>query len=685
MENDAFSLAAGHLAERVNTGEARGRVKRARLVNLLNRVHFHDGEIALSFLERGAGGSPLTVPARPLPCDGIELRCTWANPFPHSPDPDRHDLVGFSFSAGLERYFVPTSIVQWNPDGLSLGLPAEAFVVGARRTRRHRCQGVEAILHRGDTMLHGELSSFCASSLAVTLKQGSLDGHTGGLVRVELRRDGEVHFDGPCALIEQREVPGGRILVLEPPQTGITRQKAKSVRTDRRRPAPLPTVSFRHPLTGRLVALRASDVSGAGFAVEEDARHAVLFPGLVLPEARIEFMVGTALPCRVQVLHTSALAEGGSKAGFAILDMDPADHVRLCSTLHSVEDRGATISSSAVDLDALWDFFFEAGFLYPAKYASLKGQREDFKRLYEKLYHRSPSISRHVIYQDRGVIYGHVSMFRFYRRTWLLHHHAAIPSSRHRAGVVVMEQILRYLNEFHHLPAARMRYIAVYYRPDNRFANRVFGMTTRAMGDRTRNSLDAFAYLHVAAEGEAALPPGWSFEAATGADLEAFTRCYREHSGGLLAQGLDLDPDGAAADPELDREYAALGLTRGRRLYALRDGGEGPVAILAANRSDLGLNLSDLTNCIQCMVVAPARLDREALRASLRRAALDYPSHSASALVYPRTHAETVGLPYEKSYDLTILDMEHFGRYLEIFAKHTGSRSMVPRGTRGLA
>jgi hypothetical protein len=76
-------------------------------------------------------------------------------------------------------------------------------------------------------------------------------------------------------------------------------------------------------------------------------------------------------------------------------------------------------------MDALWNFFFDTGFIYPEKYAFFQANKEAIKKTYERLYSQSPHVARHFICQEKGAILGHMAMVRFYENSWLIHHHAA--------------------------------------------------------------------------------------------------------------------------------------------------------------------------------------------------------------------------------------------------------------------
>lgn len=648
-------------------GPACRRVSRRWLVNALNRVNFQDGKVLVAFRNR-ATGSRHAAWARPSPCADFELECRWVRTPALPGGRAAWELETLQLSDGLAQIEIPVDGAAWDERGARLTLPPAAFDVTSRSAKRHECRGVRAVVTVGGAALAGRLCSSSSASFSVQLAAARAGAPAAGEpVHVTLARGAAELFSGRCAVLRSAREGRGLHVALKP-LAAPAGARLPSARPRCLRPqlAPLPLIVFRHPLSGRQVALRALDVSGAGFSVEEEASRAQLLPGLLLPRVRIEVAAGFEFPCAARVVYNEPTADGGLRSGLAIEAMSLRDHTRLTALLHLGEYRNTSVCTPHVDLEELWSFFFESGFIYPEKYRHIKDQKAHFLRLYRNLYTRTPRIARHIIYQERGAIHGHVSMFRWLPATWILHHHAALTSPRHKAGLVVMEQMLRYINEFHRLFPDLMRYIACYFRPNNRFASRAFGGAARALADPRRCSLDAFAYFHLAGAGagDAPLPAGWTLAEAAFADREALRAAYARDSGGLMIEGLALREDDLAREPALSREYARLGFRRDRRLFALRRGAA-CVALIAANRSDLGLNLSDLTNGLQAFVVDPAPLSPPVLLAALRSLAGPYPPGAAAVLLHPLAWADANALAYDKAYELTVLDLEHIGPYLQ--------------------
>jgi hypothetical protein len=652
-------------------------VTRKRLINSLNKLHFIDGGIILNFRHRG-DLSLISIPARPQPCLDSTLFCTWQDETGPAADLTSYDFVSFFISDGLHKIVVEADLLDSNPEGIRFVLPSVGHDVSDREVKRHPCRGVGARITAGHESVMGDLVNFSARSFSIQMSpedKRSLTAEPGHNVDVFLSREGHGIFFGECKVVRRKKTQDGACIVLRPLRAVAPRHKPRKYRSLRPDISPMPDIVFPHPFTGNKMALKAADISGSGFAVKEHMSRAMLIPGMKIPDISIEFMSGFTTRCDAQVIYSEKTKSDTVKSGLAIVDMDVNDHTRLSSLLHQGTFKNSQVCTSTLNLDELWDFFFESGFIYPEKYQFIRKQKEHFRKLYLNLYENNPRIARHIIYRDKGLIFGHVSMLRYYRRTWLLQHHAAISSGRHKAGLVVMEHMLHFINEFHVVFPGLMKYIGCYFRPNNRFAERVFGGSVRSLDDSRKCSLDSFAYLHLGRDGDpGSLPERWELAKVRGEDLAALRAHYAEHSGGLLLQGLDLTERAISLEPEISREYSQLGFKRERHLYSLKR--KGVVrAILAANVSDVGLNMSDLTNCLQAFVIDHEGLPPEVLFRALKGLVRHYSHDVVPVLVHPRSYADERSVRYAKTYDLGILDLDHFGPYLTYIKDLTGGPS----------
>jgi len=651
------------------------RISQSRLINYLNRINFRDGDVTLHFRHKKYGHNICHL-AKPQICNGNFLRCLWSEHADAEKKLKHFAFTHFSFTDGLNHVHVNGKLLEVSKNGVYMELPDVCYERKAREIKRHQSGNVSAQISQDGKIAKGSLESFSAQSFGISLPDISLSDHAlekGMPANIILRNKSHYIYSGSCDIIRQNVRGNEKYLVLKPVKDNIRIFRPKEVRSERLKLSPIPNIIFTHPVTGKKISLGLLDISGVGFSVAEDEDNALLMPGLIIPELEIEFIHGFRVKCKAQVIYR-VHTEQHVQCGVAILDMNVQDHLKLSSFLHQAKNRHSFIGTTNVDLDALWDFFFETGFVYPEKYVHIIDQKEKFAALYKKLYNESPEISRHVIYQDKGKIYGHVSMFRYYQNTWLMHHHAALKSPKHKAGLVVMEHILQYINETHTLASAKMKYIACYFRPNNRFAGRVFGGAAKALDDQSICSLDDFAYFHFKPGDEHETQfEDWSLNPSNVDDLVILNQWYKANSGGLMVEGLDLTPNAAVKDKVTNREYEDAGFRRLREIYSLKYDDE-LLAIIVVNSSDLGLNMSDLTNCVQVFVLEEKSVPLGVVYGALKEFANCYEQEEIPVMVYPASYAVARSLPFDKVYALTVLNLDYISPYLQFMQSLTSQK-----------
>ncbi|MDW7771727.1 MAG: hypothetical protein SCH71_02450 [Desulfobulbaceae bacterium] len=657
------------------------KVTQARLVNYLNRINFKDGDITLNFKHKKYG-HPITLLAKPQICNDNFLLCIWSEHFDAEKKLKQFTFTYFSFTDGLSNVCVEAKLLEISRKGVYLGLPEYCYERTFRGFKRYLCNGITAQISQDGYLVKGTLINFCAESFTVKYaldsQQLQLEMNPDNHVNVQLiNNKGDFVFFGECAIIRQEKYTSGITLVLKNVKNNISRMKSKTFRTERLVLSPLPNLIFHHPLTQKKIILGLKDISGLGFSIEEDAENSVLLPGLIITDLGIDFIQGFTLKCKAQVLYRIT-QDDVVTCGFVILDINLSDHIKLSSLIHQAKNKHSCICTSNVDLDSLWDFFFDSGFVYPEKYLQIADQKEIFIDTYKKLYNEKPEIAQHIIYQDKGKIYGHISIYRFYEKTWLLHHLAAIKSTKHKAGLVVLEHILQHINELHSLPPAKMDFLAGYYRPNNRFSKRLFGSSaTGSMGDSQKSSIDEFAYFHFQPNGKPAPPfSALNISDTDPDDLEILKYWYDEFSGGLLIKALDLTPEANCMGGTICDDYSKAGFKRKRKLFSIKTDDE-LVAVLIVNISDFGINMSNLTNCIQIFVLDPPTINKEILNYALVQLAEYYEYDNIPVLFYPKSYAELYDFSSEKTYLLGILNLEYIGEYLKYMESLTLPKKQI--------
>jgi hypothetical protein len=661
-----------------NKSSNKRQVSQKYLINILNYINFQDETILINF-KHSKYDSIISIRARPQPSIGDTLDCLWIENTDLDKKLKSYEFLHFIIDDGQKLILVEPVLKGLSKEKISFILPETCYEVSSRKVKRYSCKDIQVEFIQKSAVFYGSLLDFNAISFRVEIT--ALPPKSFQWINPEFpmtvvfRKEKEIFYTGDCRIIRQTLGQKIRTFVLEPKDYQIHRFKPKEIRSPRHLLSPLPNITFKHPIIEKTITLMADDISGSGFSVEEYHDHSVLLPGMIIPKLFIEFANDFKIRCEAQVIYRNIYVREEkmyAKCGIAILDMDIQDQVRLSSLLHTVTNKKSCVCNQ-VDLDALWKFLFETGFVYPEKYAAIYTNKEKFRETYEKLYIHNPNIARHFIYQDKGTIHGHISMVRFYENTWLFQHHAANRSHNDKAGLVVLNQIARYVNDFYCLYVTHMNFVICYFSQNNKFPERVFGGFTEKLNDPKGSSLDSFAYFQLSKDlKEWYFSRSWVLTKTQPKDLLELKSFYESRSGGLMTHALDLEPDMIDCD-DLSREYQRIGFKRERYLFSLRKD-DVLKAIIMVNISDTGLNMSNLTNCIHVIVLDSVDLPCIALYSNLFELFKYYGQDKIPILLYPVSYAESQSIQYEKIYNLWVISTQqtiHFLKHINnIFGRY---------------
>ena len=643
-------------------------IRRDRLINSLNRINFQDGEVVLNFRHQKYN-SIFSVHVTPQPCLDNHLICDWLELQEPVKKLNSYTFDHFYFTDGFKRVLVDAKLVDISSQWVKLDLPETCIEISTRKVRRHKCSNVSVQLSQDGVLLEGVLKSFSAVSFSVHIPKEyrnilqAIDKKSP--FNIILKNTSDFIYSGTCEVYRISENPDGATFVLKPIQSRIQRYKAKKHRSLRQKLKPMPNIVFKHPLIGKTIGLRVMDISGSGFYVEEEPENSTLMPGIIIPKLSIELMSKVELKCSAQIIHRNIDDKGRVRCGLTFLDMNLKDQISLTSLLHQANNKNSFVCSK-IDVDELWDFFFETDFIYPEKYFSIHKNKKEFKKLYKKLYENNPDFAINFIYKDRGEIFAHMAMFRFFENTWLINHHAANSAKRSRAGLVVLEQISRYINESHQFQSTFMDYVACYFRPENKFPNLVFGGVARKAQDLKKCSIDQFSYIQINKEYlHGSLANNWSLENAETDDIEALEFYYENESNGLALQALGLTPTKFNKN-ELNDLYHEFGFKKDRKVLSLKHRDE-LRAVFVANISDIGMNMSNLTNCISIFILEPDSLPLEEFSAALNKICEIYENNHIPIMVYPPIYTENNFISKSKTYNFWVLDVQNIG---DIYFNH---------------
>jgi len=649
-----------------DAGQKKGRkISRKLLINKLNYINFQDGSILVHFTHRKYN-SKRTVSALPHPCRKNQLYCLWHQPLDfHIAD---FDVTGFSLVEGHMMIFVPAENPGIYVKGIQFDLPESCFEFNQRKTPRHLPKKILVKLLQNGAVFEGTLADFSVFSFRVTIAKSSPQNtqwlNVDAPVTAILSNDSDVVYSGECQVLKRNQA-SQEALVLKPVNNQVSRFKSKCYRSKRQALVPSPNAIFNHPITGIITNLKVVDISGSGLSVIEEYWYAALLPGMIIPDLEINFANTLSLTCKAQVLYRNNIQDNGRalfKCGLAIIDISLQDHIKLLALITQADD-SHTYMSSKVNSEALWEFFFETGFIYPEKYTFLEKEKEKLKALYRKLYEENPSFARHFTYRKENRIVAHIAMMRFFEKSWFIHHHAANNFESKKAGIAVLHQISNSANSSHNFSSANMEYVLCYYRPDNKFPNRVFGGVARFLKEPKACSLDTFAYFMYRRKYsiECNFDDAWTLTKSITADLVELGTLYENVSGGLMLSALDLTP-GRAPSEEVTSAYRQMGLKREKHIFSLKKDGR-LKAVLIVNVADTGINMSELTSCIKVIVIDAEELEAEYFNLALLLLSSKFQQQEIPVLVHPVSYAQRQGISYEKLYTLWVLNLQYLDSY----------------------
>jgi hypothetical protein len=172
------------------------------------------------------------------------------------------------------------------------------------------------------------------------------------------------------------------------------------------------------------------------------------------------------------------------------------------------------------------------------------------------------------------------------------------------------------------------------------------------------STVDEFAYLHSNTKDLSVnLPKLWSLKKANANDIFELKSYYEEKSAGLTLKALDINESRLNLKSKLNEEFEAAGFKRDRQLYSLKYRGD-LVAVFMVNVTELGMNMSDLTNCIHVFVLKAEKLPNEMLNSAISRLSFHYDHDNLSVLVFPKSYIKTHSIPIDKTYNFWVLDVE---------------------------
>lgn len=650
----------------ITTFEAAKTLDQTELINTVNYLHF-TGSPLFVLLQHPVYLDKLLAKVHPEPCLDNQLTCQWDESYFQYKLESYHALY-LVIMNNQSMIVSPISISSGGKSSFTIQLPEKSFVLNQRQTQRYPCRGVSAELMQSDFVAKGELIDFSSGSFRIRADSEAIKYNNwfnpDVPASVRLFSNEKIIYSELCRCIRWQDDHNlSKEIVFAAGSDHLSRFPAKKIRNPRRHIAPPLAAVFEHPFLKKKIHRDIFDISTTGFSISDKLDDDLLMPGMMIPDLSILLAGISIADCATQIIYRR-MGENNIRYGIAILDMDIHSYSRINHVLGINSDPQISVSTE-VDLDALWEFFFQTGFIYPEKYGFCVAHRENFIKTYRKLYQENPEIARHITYEKNGRIYGHMSMVRAYERTWLIQHHAArLMGNNKLAGFVVLRQMMIFLHGMCQLSSAKMDYVICYFRPENKFPDRVFGGFARDFNNPQACSLDLFSYLTLPVTSpEESLPEGWLLRESIPVDLWELAQFYKHNSGGLLLNILH-SWESDSGDESLEKVFENLGFLRRWRIYSLiyQDHLK---AVFIVDQSDLAINMSNLLNCIKVLITDPAGLSSELLALAVSKLGRVYNLDKVTLLLYPASGIKSAGISYKKQYQLWITDMRYSNQFMD--------------------
>ena len=270
-----------------------------------------------------------------------------------------------------------------------------------------------------------------------------------------------------------------------------------------------------------------------------------------------------------------------------------------------------------VSFDEIWQLFLDSGFLYPEKVARLQPVIDELRHTVRTLLDVNGSLMATIVLRNEPAIDAHMSVLRFYDRTWIVQHLAARPMTARR-----LDASARLTLGFTYYGRLRpdIEWVKMFFRPNNPWPARVFGGYASKLRESPTSDVRTFHYLPAAthAVGPTA-PADIEVRAAVPGDVGAVAHWFTARGRTTEVAANDLEPARFHVS-DLGAEFGILGLTRRREcLVAERHGRLAGFALLEV--AALGMNFSELTNAFTVHLLDD---DTEARRALILAAKARY-------------------------------------------------------------
>jgi hypothetical protein len=225
------------------------------LTNTINHIHFTEGFVRI-LLHHPDYKESLLLNAYPQPSIGKTVTCHWENKDFGGLDLDVLEFKYLIVDDGRSLIMVPAVLKEINRECVVLELPEEGYALGQRQARRYSCRDVKAELIQNGFHAEGDLMDFSPLGFRINVHPDPSCSfrwfNTEDTAVIHLTSEGKILFSGACRMIRQSGQSAEKEMVFAPLNGEIRRFRKKRIRNVRQKLAPAPSLSFFHPLLGKV-------------------------------------------------------------------------------------------------------------------------------------------------------------------------------------------------------------------------------------------------------------------------------------------------------------------------------------------------------------------------------------------------------------------------------------------------
>lgn len=359
-------------------------------------------------------------------------------------------------------------------------------------------------------------------------------------------------------------------------------------------------LSFVHPVTGSAEAHPVRELSFYGVSFRTTVLGSVLWKGLPLERAHLDWR-GRTIPLGDLVVEETQGLEQDVACVASITDariVDDTDMIALLATLAHPDVR----VHDGADFEAMHAMYLEAGLFAPHMHRNLAPIVEQTKDVWRRLHAGAPDVVRTLVHGPAGAPHAAVTALRAWENAWVSQHFIDVGPPRSGATGSLQTAHLEHL-----IPRPDGRYLLFFVKTDNHVMNAYFRRFCASVGTPEAVSRPAVELWSRAGEMRSTPPPHSAdveIRAVEGPDEVIVERAAARCLGPGVAAALSMRP-GETALPDCRVRFARAGLERSRDCRLVWRAGQ-PVFAILEERATPGLNLTWMLNANWILSIHPA-------------------------------------------------------------------------------